>query len=80
MVSFTRNHFWSGIARTTACGFEHFAILVHVREAEVDDLNIVLVIEQQVLWFQVSVADANLVNILDTRNNLLCKSACLLFL
>ena len=46
LVSFTCDHFRSGIAWTATCSFEHFTLLIHVGEAKVDNLDIVLVIQK----------------------------------
>tara|TARA_B100000780_G_scaffold259848_2_gene211165 strand:+ start:784 stop:984 length:201 start_codon:yes stop_codon:yes gene_type:complete len=66
VVSFTGDHLGSGVAWTTACGFEHFTLLIHVREAKVDYLDVVLVIEEQVLRLEVTMADAHLMDVFYT--------------
>ena len=40
MISFASNHLRSCVAGTATCGFEHFTLLIHVREAKVDYLDI----------------------------------------
>lgn len=80
MVTFAGNHLRSSIAWTTTCCFQRISLVIHVGETEVNDLNIVLVIEEQVLRLQVSVANANFMDVFNARYNLLEKPACLIFL
>ena len=54
--------------------------MVHVGEAEIHNLNVVLVIKQQVLRLEVSMADLDLVDIFDARDDLLDEPTALLLL
>ena len=55
-------------------------LLVHVRESEIDNLESVIVVEQQVLWLEISMADTTLVKILDARNEFPVELGGLLFI
>jgi hypothetical protein len=66
MVLFTFDHFWCGVARTATGSFESFTLVIKVTQTEVNNFDAVVVIEQQVLRLQVSMADAQFVDILDT--------------
>jgi hypothetical protein len=80
MVTFTSNHFRGSIARTTTCCFECISIIVHIRETEVNNLDVVLVIQEKIFWLEISVANANFMDILNTRYYLLEKPACFILL
>ena len=80
LVSLASDHLRSSVARTATSRFEGVAFVVGVRQTEVNDFDVVLVVEQQVLWLQVAVTDAHLVDVLDARDDLLHKPARLLFL
>mmetsp|Transcript_27182 Transcript_27182/g.33812 ORF Transcript_27182/g.33812 Transcript_27182/m.33812 type:complete len:303 (+) Transcript_27182:888-1796(+) len=69
-VTLTADHLRGGIAGTTARCFELLAFLVEVAEAEIDELNVVVVVEEEVLGLEVAMDDAQLVNILNARQNL----------
>ena len=61
-VSFSCNHLGGSIARAATSSLECVCgIFVCVAEAKVYDFNVHVFIEQQVLWFQVSVANLVLV-------------------
>ena len=78
MKNFT--HLRSGVARAAARCLQRRPWLVEVAQSEVDDLQGLIVVDEQVLRFQVPVADAQLVNIVDARNELLEVLAGLLLL
>jgi len=80
VIAFTGNHLWSSITWTTTCGFQSISIIVHVGQTEVNDLDVVLVIEKKIFWLQISVTNANFVDIFNTRYNLLEKPACFILL
>ena len=80
MVSFTSNHFWSGITWTSTCGFQSISIIVHVRKTEVNDLDVVLIIQQKILGLKVSMTNADFVDVFYTRHYLLEKPACFILL
>ena len=79
MIALASDHLRCSVAWTTACGFEHFTILIHVRQAEVNYLDIVLIIKKQVLRLQVTMTDAYFMNVFDTGYDLLGEAAGLLF-
>lgn len=74
------NHFWGRVARTSAGRLQPLAVFVQVAEAEVDDFDVVVMVEQKILWLQVSVHDAQLVDVLDARDDLLVHLCGLLLL
>ena len=80
MVTLACDHFWSCVAGTSACCFKRFVLLIYIRQAKVYDFDVVLLVEKKVFWFEVSVADAHLVDVLDARNNLLKETTSLVFL
>ena len=55
-------YFWSRIAWTTTGSFESLAGLVHIAEAKVNDLERPVEVNEQVFGFQISVADAQFMN------------------
>jgi len=80
VVLLAGNHFGRSVAgRTTGC-LQQLVFLVHVTETEVDNLECLVVVEQQVLGLEVTVAHAALVQVLDARDQLLVELARLLLL
>ena len=77
MVLFAGDHFRSGVAWTTARRLQEATVAIGVGEAEVNDLYIFAFIQEQVLRFQISVADATPMDILDTTDHLLEELASL---
>ena len=80
MVTFTSNHLWSGVTWTTTCSFQSVTLIVHVGKTKIDDLDVVLVIQQKILGLEISVTNANFMDILNTRYYLLEKPACFILL
>lgn len=70
-VPLTFNHFGRRVARTAARCLELHALFVRVGETEVDQLQVLLVVEQQILRFQVAMHDAQLVQVLNRALDLL---------
>lgn len=79
MVLFTGNHFRSSIARTTTCSFQSLVGLISVAQSKIYDFNVVLVVQQQVFRFKVSMANTTPVDILNPTYYLLEKSNCFQF-
>lgn len=73
-------HLRSGVAGASARCLECCAWLVEVAQAEIDNLQRLVVVDEQVLGLEVPVADSELVDVVDARNELLEVLACLLFL
>eukprot|EP00429_Kryptoperidinium_foliaceum_P018166 CAMPEP_0176041802 /NCGR_PEP_ID=MMETSP0120_2-20121206/20739_1 /TAXON_ID=160619 /ORGANISM="Kryptoperidinium foliaceum, Strain CCMP 1326" /LENGTH=312 /DNA_ID=CAMNT_0017375211 /DNA_START=436 /DNA_END=1371 /DNA_ORIENTATION=+ len=69
-VLMPRNHFGRSIARRAACGAQPLAIAEQVAQAEVDDLDPVILVQEQVLGLQVPVHDVHGVDLLDTGYDL----------
>lgn len=80
MVAFSSDHFRCCIAGTATGCLQRLPWRVRIAQAKVNDLYVVLVVEKQVLWLKISVADATFMYVLDARDNLLEKFASLLFL
>ena len=80
IVPLSSNHFWSSIARTPTCCLQSLSILIGVGEAEVDYFDVIFVVQQQILWFEIAMADFNLVYVFDPRDYLLEKLAAFLLL
>lgn len=53
------------------CSLECLPHLIHVAQAKVDYFQAAVEIEQQVLWFQISVTDAQLMDVVDAGHQLL---------
>lgn len=79
MISLTSNHLWGGIARGSTCCLEGCSLLIHVTEAEVDNFEGKIIVKEEVLRLEISVADSTLMNVLDTRDELQVELAGLLF-
>ena len=79
MISLTSDHLWGGIARGSTSCLEGGPLLVHVTEAKVYNFEGKIVVKEEVLWLEISVADSTLVNVLDTRDELQVELAGLLF-
>ena len=80
MVTFSSDHFGRCIARTTTSCFQCLSWRVCIAQAKVNDLDIVLIVEEQILWLQISVADSAFMYVLYARDDLLKKFASFLFL
>ena len=80
MIPLASDHLRSCVARTTTGSLESVLISIHVGEAEIHNFDIVLVIKEQIFWLQVSVTYFDLVNVLNSRDDLLEKPARLILL
>ena len=80
MVTFAGDHLGSCVAGGATGCLERLAILVHVRESKIHNLDVVLVIKQQVLRLQIPMADLDLVDVLDAGDDLLDEPASFLLL
>ena len=76
MVFQTFDHFWSCIAGTPTSGLQHLALFIEISKSEVYQFDIVIMVKQNVFWLQVSMHDADLMNVLHARYDLLVKLAC----
>ena len=77
MIDLSLSHLRCRVARTPAGSLKHGAMLIQISQAEVYDLDVVIVIEQDILGLDVSMHDADLVDVLHARNYLLEKLASL---
>ena len=59
------NNLWCGIIRAPTAGLQEFAVGDNIRQAKVSDLHIELIVQQNVLWFQVSMYDLEFVAVVD---------------
>ena len=80
MIPVSPYHLRRGIARTATRRLQHLPVLVHVPQAEVHQLHIIIMIKEYVLRFEVPVHHADLVYVLDARTYLLVVLARLLLL
>ena len=78
IVLLASHHFRSSITWTSACCLQWDTWLIHVTEAKVNNFDVVMVVHQQILWLQVAVTDAMLVEIVNTGQDLVQKLACIL--
>ena len=65
------DHLGSGIARAATRGFQSAALFVKVAETKIHNFQRLIVVDEQVLRLEVPVANAQLVNIGDARDELL---------
>ena len=65
MILLSSYHFRCSIARRATSCLQRGASFIHVAEAEVNNLEGKIVIQEQVLGLQVSMADSTLVDVLD---------------
>lgn len=59
------------VARTSASSLERISLLIQITESEIHNLQRFVIVYQKVFRLQVTVADAELVNVLDARDELL---------
>jgi hypothetical protein len=78
-VLLPRYHLRCRVARRAAGRLEQLVAFVEVAQAEVDDLDVLVLVQQQVLGLEVSVDDAELVDVLDAGDDLLEELAGFLF-
>lgn len=79
-VPLALDHLGRGVARTAAGGLEALAMLVEVGQTEINELDRVVVVQQQVLWLEITMHNAKLVNILDSADDLLIHLGSLVLL
>ena len=70
-----RDYLGSGVAGRAAGGLELLFFGVEVAEAEVDELEVLLFVDEDVRWLDVAVSAADLVQVLDGRDELSEKLA-----
>lgn len=75
MVSFSSDHLRSRIAWRSTCRLEGLALVVHIREAEVHDFDVILVIQKEVFRLQISMANSYTMDVFYTGNDLLSEAA-----
>lgn len=73
IVAFARNHLGRCVARTAAGGLEKFAGLVRVRQTEIDDLEILVLVQKEVLWLQITMCHVPLMQELNAGHNLVIE-------
>lgn len=79
VISLASNHLWGSIARGSTSCFEGGTLLIHVTEAEVDNFEGKIVVKEEILGLEISMADSTLMNVLNTRDELQVELAGLLF-
>ena len=76
MVALACYHFRRGVARTATRRLQSVPLLlVCVTQTEIDNLNIHILVEQQILWFQVAMAYFDFVQVFNTSENLMKEAA-----
>ena len=75
MIGLTSNHLWCCIARRATGSFECLAILVCVAQPKVHQFDLAVMVEKQIFWLHVSVHNSKLVQVLNSRDDLLVKFA-----
>lgn len=66
MVTLARNHLRRSITRRPTRSLKRLPRRISIRKTKINNLDIIEVIEQQILRFQISMADSTLMNILNT--------------
>ena len=77
MIALASNHLGSCITWTSTSRFKRLPLFVSVTQPEINDLNIIILIEKKVLWFEIAMTNLVLVQILNTRKDLLEEFASL---
>ena len=75
VVPLASDHLRSCVTGRPTGRFQLLPFCIGIRQAKVHDLDVVFVVEQQVLWLEIAVANSALVNVLHAADNLLEKSA-----
>ena len=74
------DQFRRGIARRAAGRHEFLIWLESIAQAKIDNFEVLLLVQQQILRFDISMGDAKLTQILNTRDKLLEKSTSFILL
>ena len=80
MVAFSSNHFGGSIAWRSTGSLESLVFFIKIGETKVNNPQSVVVVEQKIFRFEISVADTALVQILDAADEFSINFGCLLFL
>lgn len=70
MVVLSGDHLGRSVAGTAASCLQSLALPVGIRKTEVDDFDVVVVVHEQVLGLQITMANAQFVQVLDARDKL----------
>jgi hypothetical protein len=70
IVAFSCYHFWRSIAGRATCRFERLTFFIEIGKTEINNPEGIVVVQQKILWFQVSVANPALVKVLDAGDEL----------
>ena len=71
IIFLTGNHLWGCIARTSTGSLEQLPWLVSITETKINNLDVIEVVHQQVFRFQISMADAELMKVVHSRQDLM---------
>ena len=66
MIMLASDHLRCGVARATTCCLQGLPGAISIGQTKVDYFDVVVVIHEQVLWLQITMADTKLVKILNT--------------
>lgn len=80
IIPITSNHFWRGIAGRPTGSLQRFSFLIGIREPKIDNFKGPVEVKQQVFRFEIPMNNVELVNILDSCNQLLEQPTGLRFL
>ena len=70
MVVLSGDHLGRSVAGAAASCLQSLALPVGIGETEVDDFDVVVVVHEQVLGLQITMANAQFVQVLDARDKL----------
>ncbi len=68
---FTLNHFRSSITRRPTCCFKPFIFPISVRKPKINNPDSLIIVDQEILGFEIPMNDVQLMNVLNTTNDLL---------
>ena len=70
----------SGVTGGSTGSLQRLILLIHVRKTKIDDFERVVVVKEQVLRLQITMADTTLVEVLDAADEFPVELGCLLLI
>ena len=70
MVLLSSDQFWGDIVRASNESLERLFLFVEFAESKISELDVVVVVEKEVLWLQVSMGNSYLMDVLDSVQQL----------
>lgn len=77
IVSLAGDNLWRGVVRASARSLEHALIILPRGHAKVCHLDVLISVEKQVFWFQITMANVEAMAVVDSKDNLLEIVQCL---